>query len=600
MQQILEGLYLFADTCNVYILQNGDQAVLIDFGAGDVLEALPEIGVMQVAAVLMTHHHRDQGQGLARAAVLGIPIYVPHAEQELFHSVEPYWQGREVFNNYNVRQDRFSLIESVPVAGTLRDYQSWQHDGYTIQVLPTPGHTPGAVSLVVQWRGTRLALCGDLLYCAGKLWSLSAQQWTYNGAEGVPATILSLLDLKERELNLLLPSHGEPVAQVASAVDTIVDKLWRLLRIRGDNPRLFQLREHPYEAITPHLLKHRCSMANAYVLLSESGKALVIDAGYDFVTGPVAGADRAGKRPWLYTLPALKQQYGVSRIDVVLPTHYHDDHVAGMNLLRDIEGTQTWVANNFADVLENPRAYDLPCLWYEPIPVDRRMPLEQAFQWEEYTITLYPLPGHTLYAVGILLEVDGKRVLFSGDQYQKDNGSQLNYVFQNHYRIGDYRTTASLYRRLHPDVILSGHWQPLWVSEEYLDSISEQANKLEDLLLDLLPDEPHLGAAGFVARIMPYQASGRSGQALQFTVEVLNPYQTPAEVQLQVVVPQGWQVDQPEPFLLEQGKRVTFCVLPPAGAVVYRARIAVDVTMGGQRFGQQAEALVTLEAEGKK
>jgi hypothetical protein len=37
-----------------------------------------------------------------------------------------------------------------------------------------------------------------------------------------------------------------------------------------------------------------------------------------------------------------------------------------------------------------------------------------------------------------------------------------------------------------------------------------------------------------------------------------------------------------------------FEVSTPAGRVIRRARIAADVTIAGQPFGQQAEALVTL------
>src|SRR5215208_6612765 len=64
---ITDQLYIFQDTCNVYVLCSGHEAVLIDFGSGDVLDHLVEIGVERVTDVLITHHHRDQGQGLARA-----------------------------------------------------------------------------------------------------------------------------------------------------------------------------------------------------------------------------------------------------------------------------------------------------------------------------------------------------------------------------------------------------------------------------------------------------------------------------------------------------------------------------------------------------
>lgn len=77
------------------------------------------------------------------------------------------------------------------------------------------------------------------------------------------------------------------------------------------------------------------------------------------------------------------------RLDVVLPTHYHDDHMAGLNLLRDSEGAQTWAAESFADILENPLAYNLPCVLYDPIPVDRRLPPGQPFSEQaEALVTL--------------------------------------------------------------------------------------------------------------------------------------------------------------------------------------------------------------------
>jgi len=369
VRQLSESLYLHRDTCNVYVIRNGREAVLADFGDGSVLDALAAIGVDRVTDVLMTHHHRDQGQGLPRAAAAGARIWVPEAEQDLFARVDRHWQARELANNYNNREDRFSLLEPVPVAGLLRDYRTQRFGGRTFTVVPTPGHTTGSVSLLAEVDGRRVAFTGDLIYAPGKVWSLAATQWSYNGGEGIPGTILSLLDLKERRPERMLPGHGEPMDSPAAAIDLTVERLAALRTLRRQNPRLFLLRDEPYLAVTPHLLFNRTSMANSYVLRSESGKGLVIDFGYDFMFGAGAGADRASRRPWLYTIRALKEKYGVSAVDVVIPTHYHDDHVAGINLLRAVEGARLWCPESFAEILERPERQDLPCLWYDPIPV---------------------------------------------------------------------------------------------------------------------------------------------------------------------------------------------------------------------------------------
>ena len=71
VDQVAEDVYRVGDTCNVYVLRSGREATLVDFGSGAVLDRLAELGVDRVTDVLVTHHHRDQVQGLHRAADVG-------------------------------------------------------------------------------------------------------------------------------------------------------------------------------------------------------------------------------------------------------------------------------------------------------------------------------------------------------------------------------------------------------------------------------------------------------------------------------------------------------------------------------------------------
>jgi glyoxylase-like metal-dependent hydrolase (beta-lactamase superfamily II) len=81
-------LFLWQDSCNVYVIRDGDRAMLIDLGDGSVLDALQQAGVAAVEWVLLTHHHREQCLGagplashpLGRAAKLA----APEAERALF------------------------------------------------------------------------------------------------------------------------------------------------------------------------------------------------------------------------------------------------------------------------------------------------------------------------------------------------------------------------------------------------------------------------------------------------------------------------------------------------------------------------------------
>lgn len=596
MKQISTTLFLYEDTCHVYVIKMGDKAVLIDFGNGAVLDHLAEIGIREVTDVLMTHHHRDQGQGLRQAVEKGIKLWVPHAEQDLFQHVNEHWQRREIDNNYNMRQDRFSLLYSVPIQGTLKDYETYYFNGVSFSIAPTPGHTTGSISIFVSIDGQSVAFTGDLIYGPGKVWSLSATQWSYNGAEGIPYSVLSLLYLKERKPDVLLPSHGQLMANPAEAIDQLVDRFTQLMKARDQNPRLFLFREKPYMEITPHLLQNRTSFSNSYVLLSESKKALIIDYGYDFIGGLASGTDRAARRPWLYTLPYLKETYGVEKIEVVLPTHFHDDHVAGFNLLREVEGTEVWCPENFADILENPKNYNLPCLWFDPIPVDRRIPLEKTFEWEEYRFQLFEQSGHTLYAVAIQFEVDGKSVLAIGDQYQ---GEAYNYVYSNKFRIWDYAESARLYEKLRPDLLISGHYNPIYVSEAYLETIKCKGTTLEKLHHDLLPlDDFNFGAEGFGVTIDPYQIFGVPGSDLEIAIDVTNPFSDTQKASLDLILPIDWEAENKTLCFSIEGyetKRVTTTLTLPKGVKGSRERLAVDLTIGDTHFGQHAEALVTIK-----
>ncbi len=601
MQKITDYLYSYEDSCHVYILKNDDSAILIDFGSGSVLDELPAIGVEKVTDILVTHHHRDQIQGLPTVERKGINIWVPHVEQDLITFIDAHWQAREVDNNYNMRQDRFSILNSVKTAKPMQDYGTLKIGDFTIEVLPTPGHTTGSVSFIVECQGQNFAFTGDLIAGSGKAWSLAATQWSYNGGEGIPYSILSLLDLRERNLSALYPSHGTIMDNPVEAIDQLVEKLSQLMQVRNQNPRLFQLRDKPFENITPHLLSNRTSMSNSYVLLSESKKSLIIDYGYDFTAGIGLGSDRASRRPWLYNIEKLKQDYDVEQIDVVLPTHFHDDHVAGINLLNEIEGTQVWCPENFADILEHPKKYDLPCLWYDNIPVDRSLPLEKTFQWEEYEFTLFEQSGHTLFAVAILFEVDDKKIFAIGDQYQDYQGKPLsNYVYQNGFRSWDYTDSAQLIQEHKPDLLLSGHWEPVDVTKTYLEKILKLGDELAELHQSILPsNRQELGVSRSIAEIYPYQTFvTKDSEFVELEVELYNPTEEKELITYSLVLPREWKkVIEKQTIELESKqtckKRIKIqCQgLQPQR----RSRIAVNVHLGNKQYGQVAEALISVE-----
>jgi glyoxylase-like metal-dependent hydrolase (beta-lactamase superfamily II) len=584
----------FRDTCNVYVLRDGRDAVLVDFGDGDVLDHLDEAGVERVTDILITHHHRDQLGGLRRAVDAGIRIWVPPVEEALVAHADEHWRRRRTMNDYDLREDRFIPLASVPVTGTVAEYRTARVGAFDVYTLPTPGHTVGSVTYLVELDGRRLAFSGDLVHGDGKVWSLAATQWSYSGTEGQVATVVSLELLAEREPDVVLPSHGAPMVDPGPALARTSERVQELLDMRRLSPwDVRDMVRHPWHAITPHFLRNRASFANSYALVSKTGAALLFDVGYDVATGLTPTTERGARRTLLFPLDALRREHGVERIEAVIPTHYHDDHVAGLNLLREVEGAAVWAAENVAAIIEAPERYDLPCLWYEPIPVDRRLPVGESFAWHEYELRIHAQPGHTMYAVAIEVEVDGKRILLIGDQQSNDGGrALLNYQYRNRFRPHDYVRSAELYRTVRPDILASGHWAPQEVDDAFLERLLGDGRRLEALHRELLPDDA-LGVEGFAARIEPYRAHAAAGDRVAFHVTVANPFDRDETATVRLVVPDGWQAppEQRVDLVAHDGAVVHFEL--QVGDV--DGRVAADVTVGEAKLGQQAEAHVVLD-----
>jgi hypothetical protein len=79
-------LYAWTDTANIYVLRDGDRALLFDLGDGSVLGKLAGIGVRTVEWVLFTHHHREQVQGSPLLAKWHPRIGAPEAERAFFET----------------------------------------------------------------------------------------------------------------------------------------------------------------------------------------------------------------------------------------------------------------------------------------------------------------------------------------------------------------------------------------------------------------------------------------------------------------------------------------------------------------------------------
>jgi glyoxylase-like metal-dependent hydrolase (beta-lactamase superfamily II) len=140
---------------NAYLLRpaGGERALLVDPGeeADRLLGVIDELGVT-LDAILLTHTHFDHvGAVAAVARATGAPVYVPELEHDVLANINDY-----------VRFPGFGPFESYEAEETVAGGERLQLAGLDIDVLFTPGHSPGHVTYSVD--GEDALFSGDVLF----------------------------------------------------------------------------------------------------------------------------------------------------------------------------------------------------------------------------------------------------------------------------------------------------------------------------------------------------------------------------------------------------------------------------------------------------
>ena len=602
--RLSDNLYVLEDTCNVYLVRDGNHGLLIDFGSGRILDLLPQLGITRIDWVLHTHHHRDQCQGDFKAAERSIPIAVPAHEKHLFADAENFWRNRRVFHLYYVRNDFNTITEDIPVAAVLQDYGTFKWGNRDIFVLPTPGHTLGSVTLVVDIDGKRTAFAGDLLHSPGKILNLWDTQVTYGGAEGIDLGAYSLARLREQKPALLCPSHGAPMPDPDRAIEQTVDRLVEYYKFQtGNNPSL-SFRGY---AVSPHLIAHHLTTSSFYAILSRSGKAMFIDygsaSGLHFASFERATSVSDRIRFVEHNIEDLKTRFGMQSIDVAMPSHMHDDHLNGFPHLSRRYGTRIWCYENMVDILENPRGMNLGCILGEPIKVSRSFRTGEHFKWEEYDFEVTHSPGHTEYQMALFVTIDGARVAFSGDAFfQPSDPTQgvlrHNLIFRNHVESDSHIKSIRNLIEHEPAVIAPGHGRPFLVSREELLATEQKMRQQERVFGGLIADpDANFGLDPSWCSIYPYQMIIKPGDVATAEIRVRNYRKAPIRMEVALVAPLEWRIEPdvlrfqvPEASMEAQAFRLQ---VPrdwhPASP---RFAIAADVVCDGRYLGQITEAVV--------
>jgi glyoxylase-like metal-dependent hydrolase (beta-lactamase superfamily II) len=142
-----------AENCFLLRPKDGDRLLIVDPGeeAERILAAVDATGA-SVEAILLTHCHFDHIGAVAPVAkATGAPVYCPEIEVPILADIMAFvpWEG-------------FGPFESYEADEVLRGGETLELAGLELDVVFTPGHSPGHVTYAV--RGEEAIFSGDVLF----------------------------------------------------------------------------------------------------------------------------------------------------------------------------------------------------------------------------------------------------------------------------------------------------------------------------------------------------------------------------------------------------------------------------------------------------
>jgi hydroxyacylglutathione hydrolase len=144
---------MVAENCFILRTDGSERGLIVDPGdePDRLLHAIEQLG-LSIEAVLVTHTHFDHIGAVAPVArATGAPVYCPELETHVLADIMSYvpWPG-------------FGPFESYEADETLRGGERLQLAGLEIDVIFTPGHSPGHVSYSIS--SEEALFSGDVLF----------------------------------------------------------------------------------------------------------------------------------------------------------------------------------------------------------------------------------------------------------------------------------------------------------------------------------------------------------------------------------------------------------------------------------------------------
>lgn len=216
--------------CHVYLIDGGEEYVLIDAGAGrdpqQIIDQIVEDGldVSRVRHLLLTHAHADHAGGAAALRErLGLRVVASKEAAAMVRSGDEKAISLDAARRFGSYPTDYRF-QACPVDGELEDGERYPVGNLELVAIGTPGHAIGQLSFILRESDTVSVFCGDTLFAGGRI--LLQDTWDCS----VQDSCRSIERLEELNIDGFYPGHLTfSVQRGRHHVGLAMDKIRQLL-----------------------------------------------------------------------------------------------------------------------------------------------------------------------------------------------------------------------------------------------------------------------------------------------------------------------------------------------------------------------------------
>lgn len=210
--------------CNVYLVYDADQWLLIDIGYEETVDDFVEIirqldfPFSRCKTLIATHADVDHIQGLAKLKQILKTTVTAHPE-----AVKALASGDPLATMAVIEAQGLKLeMPPVQIDQQVNDGDTIAVGGRQLEVWHTPGHTKSQLA----FRLDDVLLSGDNIYRDGCVGAIDA----HHGSD-IKAFISSLQRIRDSDVRWLAPSHGPIFAKDNALLQQTIDRLQGYLQM---------------------------------------------------------------------------------------------------------------------------------------------------------------------------------------------------------------------------------------------------------------------------------------------------------------------------------------------------------------------------------